>query len=578
MISGNLNERTRSDLSYRQNSAVWSAEQPRSNERSSARVVAVDGQRRQMRIVVTTLIALTLALMVFGLPANAQVIAFKQAVAEASANDRDLAGFYKDAGYEPVWTGADARSQARRQALLRAMNQAAAHGLPTARYDADSLMATLASANSPRALGLAEIEMSRMFLKLARDMQSGVLQPNAVDDNIKREVTYRDPEVQLATFKLSDPHDFFRALAPQTNEYTRLMKEKLRLEALIAQGGWGAQVSAKSLKSGDTGAQVVALRDRLVRMGYMSRSVTQTFDKDMHAAILAYQTAHGLEVDGEAAKNTLRAINISAPERLKSVIVAMERERWLNQPEGKGKRHILVNLTDFSARIMDNDRETFRTRAVIGAVEDSRESPEFSDEMEHMVINPTWHVPRSIAVKEYLPQLKRNRNAVGHLRLVDSKGRTVNRGAVNFNNYSARTFPFAIKQPPSKSNALGLVKFMFPNKYNIYLHDTPAKDLFSREVRAYSHGCIRLADPFDFAYELLSKQESDPVGFFHTKLDTGNETYVNLKAHVPVHIIYRTAVSDDEGKMSYRADIYGRDAKIWSALEQAGVSLNAVQG
>ena len=198
----------------------------------------------------------------------------------------------------------------------------------------------------------------------------------------------------------------------------------------------------------------------------------------------------------------MKAINMSAEDRLKSVIVAMERERWLNLPGGKGERHILVNLTDFSARIMDNDHETFRTRAVIGMHKDGRRSPEFSDEMEHMVINPTWHVPRSIAVKEYLPKLRANPNAVSHLRVVNSRGQTISRGSVNFAAYSARTFPFALKQPPSPRNALGLVKFMFPNKYNIYLHDTPHKDLFSRETRAYSHGCIRLADPFDFAYEL----------------------------------------------------------------------------
>jgi len=198
--------------------------------------------------------------------------------------------------------------------------------------------------------------------------------------------------------------------------------------------------------------------------------------------------------------------------------------------------------------------------------------------MEYMVVNPTWHVPRSIAGKEYLAQMPRNPHAAGHLRLYDSRGREVSRAAVDFGAYSARSFPFAIKQPPSERNALGLVKFMFPNKYNIYLHDTPQKALFDRDKRDFSHGCIRLQQPFDFAYALLSKQESNPEAYFQSVLNTKRETYVYLDQPVPVHIIYRTAFTQAQGRIQYRGDVYGRDAKIWDALERLGVSLAAVQG
>jgi murein L,D-transpeptidase YcbB/YkuD len=215
---------------------------------------------------------------------------------------------------------------------------------------------------------------------------------------------------------------------------------------------------------------------------------------------------------------------------------------------------------------------------VVGANKDDRPTPEFSDVMEFMVINPSWYVPRSIVTKEYLPALKRNSNAVRHIEITDSKGRKVNRSKVNFSKYTEKTFPFAMRQPPSKGNALGLVKFMFPNRYNIYLHDSPAKNLFGREVRAYSHGCVRLADPFDFAYTLLAKQTGDPKGFFQAKLATGKEARVDLKDPVPVHIIYRTAFTTAKGHTQYRRDIYGRDARIWNALSKAGVALRAVQG
>ena len=134
-----------------------------------------------------------------------------------------------------------------------------------------------------------------------------------------------------------------------------------------------------------------------------------------------------------------------------------------------------------------------------------------------------------------------------------------------------------MRQPPSRGNALGLVKFMFPNVHNIYLHDTPAKNLFGKEVRAYSHGCVRLADPFDFAYALLAKQESNPEAYFQSILGTGKERRVDLKDPVPVHLIYRTAFTTSKGVANFRRDIYGRDARIWNALSKAGVALRAVQ-
>jgi murein L,D-transpeptidase YcbB/YkuD len=181
-------------------------------------------------------------------------------------------------------------------------------------------------------------------------------------------------------------------------------------------------------------------------------------------------------------------------------------------------------------------------------------------------------------VNEYLPQLKQNPNAVSHLVLFDGRGQRVSRQNVDFSAFTANTFPFDIKQPPSNSNALGLVKFMFPNPYNIYLHDTPAKNLFARETRAYSHGCIRLAQPFDFAYALLARQSSDPVAEFKRILATGVETTVPLRQPVPVHLIYRTAFTTAKGGVQFRRDVYGRDAKIWQALEREGVALRAYRG
>lgn len=505
--------------------------------------------------------------------AVAQVSAFKQAVAGAASRDAALAEFYRAVNFEPIWTGNNDRS--RRNAFLAALETAGDHGLPQSRYNPETIEAQLRAASTPQERGQMEVEMSRLFLQYARDVQTGVLVPSRVDREIKREVPYRGRAQTLAAFAQSTPAAFLRSLPPAAPEYSRLMREKLRLEQLLAQGGFGARVSG-TLAPGTSGQQVVNLRNRLIAMGFLEGNATQTYDANIQAAVQRFQMAHGLNADGSAGQGTVTELNKSAERRLQAVIVAMERERWINRP--RGTRHVWVNLTDFTASIIDNDAVTFQTRSVIGANDSNRRSPEFSDVMEFMVINPSWYVPRSIATKEYLPRLQSNRNAVSHLEITDSRGRVVNRSNVNFSEYSARTFPFNMRQPPSRGNALGLVKFMFPNQYNIYLHDTPAKNLFGREVRAYSHGCIRLNDPFDFAYALLAKQTADPEGFFQAKLRTGAEARVNLNQPVPVHIVYRTAFTDVRGTLNFRRDIYGRDGKIWNALSREGVALRAVGG
>ncbi|KCV83533.1 hypothetical protein ATO10_02195 [Actibacterium atlanticum] len=520
------------------------------------------------------LAAFLIASFVFSEQSSAQVTAFKQAIAESASRDKALAEFYKSRNYEPIWISK--KDGQRRKAFLTALKKGSNHGLPMERYDAKALETLFRSAKSPRDQGRVEVEASRMFLQYAQDLQSGILTPSRVEEGIKRSAPRRDRLAQLVAFSKSSPRAYFKSLAPKTQEYTRLMAEKLRLERLLGKGGWGATVTAKSLKPGTSGPQVVALRDRLVRMGYMKRSASQGYDANLQRAVQMFQLDHGLAADGVAGAGTIAEINVQVEKRLQSVIVAMERERWLGTD--RGKRHVLVNITDFHARIVENDKVAFKTRSVVGKNTSDRRTPEFSDTMDHMVINPTWNVPRSIATKEYLPMMKKNPNAAGHLRLVDGRGRTVSRANVDFSQYSAKNFPFDMKQPPSNRNALGLVKFMFPNQYNIYLHDTPQKALFARESRAYSHGCVRLNDPFDFAYELLSKQESNPEGYFQSVLKTGREKRVDLKQPLPVHIIYRTAFTQAKGKTQFRRDVYGRDAKIFAALAKAGVALRAVQG
>ena len=508
--------------------------------------------------------------------AEFELTSFRQSVAETAARDDGLAAFYRGQSFDGLWVGSDAATQARRNALLTALSEAPLHGLPALRYDLDGLVADLQAARTPEAQGRMDVELSRIFLQYANDIHGGILDPNDTIRAIKRDGPDLDEAQLLADFMATNaPDAFLRDLAPSSPEYVRLMRQKLALESLILTGGWGPAVTGGSLGPGASGSQVVLLRNRLMAMGYLDRSVTQTYDDAMVSAVRAFQSAHGMTADGVAGAATLQALNVSAASRLEQVLVAMERERWTNFE--RGDRHIWVNLTDFHATVVDFDRVTFSTRSVIGATSADRASPEFSDVMTHMVINPSWYIPRSIIVNEYLPALRSNSGAHGHLQIINSRGQVVSRNQ-DFSRYSASSFPFSMRQPPSPSNALGRVKFMFPNQWNIYLHDTPAQSLFAREVRAFSHGCIRLDDPYDFAYHLLAAQEDSPVDYFHSILNTGAERQVDLVVPVPVHLVYRTAFTNVQGELQFRNDIYGRDARIWRALSEAGVEIGGVQG
>lgn len=511
-----------------------------------------------------------------GASAFAAVSGFRQGVAEAAARDEVLAAFYRRRSFEGVWSGSEDREVARRNALLAAMVEAPTHGLGARRHDPQALVRTLQGAATPYDQGVAEVEVSRAFLRLARDLNAGMFVPAEVDAHIKREVLAADPLAVMTVFPEEEPSAFLRGLGPQTPEYARLLTEKLRLESVVARGGWGPTVAAEKLEPGQGGAAVVALRDRLIEMGWLRPTAAARYDEALGEAVQAFQAAHGLSDDGVAGAGTIEQVNVQAEDRLKQVLVALERERWNAAP--RGARHVWVNLPDFSAAVVDDDAVTFRCRSVIGDTPETHQTPEFSDLMQFMVVNPSWFVPRSIVVNEYLPQMQRDRGAAGHLRITDSSGNEVSRGSINFDAYTAKSFPYSMNQAPGPRNALGVVKFMFPNPWNIYLHDTPSKDLFERESRAFSHGCIRLQQPREFAYHLLARQTADPQGEFQAKLDSGNETRVNLDQPIPVHLEYRTAFTNLRGGLQFRRDVYGRDGRIWAALEAEGVEAAPLQG
>lgn len=511
----------------------------------------------------------------FATAANAEGTAFKQAVALAAGKDEAVIAFYKARNFEPIWTSNNDR--ARRKAFLEVASKAADHGLPAGRYDAVQLKQDFGSIKSARARGTLEVETTLKFLQYAQDIRSGILIPKRVDKDIHAKPPRRDRMDILVEFTNSVPRTFLKNLPPKHPDYMRLLKEKARLERLVGNGGWGDTVNAKKLEFGDSGAKVVAMRARLTAMGYRNLGISPEFNEVLVNAVKLFQIDQGLNADGVAGGTTIAALNISAQTRLQQVLVGLERQRWINIP--RGKRHVFVNQADFKAHVVDNGKQTFTTRVVVGKAYKFR-TQEFSDEMTHLIINPTWHVPQSIARNEYLPMLKKNANALSRqgIRMTDINGRRVDPTSLDYSQYDGNNFPFDLKQPPSSGNALGKVKFMFPNRFNIYLHDTPSKSLFKRDTRAYSHGCVRVQRPFELAYFLLAPQSDNPEGLFHRYLNSGQETQVNLEQKIPVHLVYHTAWVTAQGRPNYRLDTYGRDKKVFKALQKAGVVLRAVHG
>lgn len=527
-------------------------------------------------------------------PSSAQFwqdVAAREEMAARFANNPEVFAFYAARDFAPIWTGEGPEFELRRAALLAALEASGDHGLPRATYDIAGLRASFATGADIA----TELRAALTYLDYAQDINAGVLEPATLAEDIHKTTPRQSSEALLSGFASADnPMIYLSNLTPQHPQYARLQRAMFDLARVVEAGGWGAPVVAERLELGDQGPAVAALIARLQAMGYLaeepsSASVTlstandaQTateapvlslFDDRLVGAVMRFQADNGLTQDGIVGANTLAAINVDAETRLKDVILAMERQRWMNFD--RGARHVLVNIPDFHATVVDQDVVTFSTRSVVGHPDPRRHTPEFSDVMEYMVINPSWTVPRSITTREYLPQLQEDPTAQSQLELW-SGGQVVDRAQVDFTQYTASTFPYTLRQAPSTSNALGLVKFMFPNPWNIYLHDTPAKNLFARETRAYSHGCVRLQDPFDFAYHLLAPQVNDPEAYFARILATGRETTVRLETPIPVHLVYWTSFVDPDGRLQHRADIYGRNADLWQALEAAGVSVAAI--
>ena len=501
---------------------------------------------------------------------NLLEMSLEVAISEFYPPSNPIASFYIGRNFEPFWV----KSERRLENLVSSISEAKLHGLPLSRYPLEELRQSIFENDLSQKAKL-ELMATETFLLFAQDISGGILNPNKIDNNINVIPERKDAKVLLASLTNGvNINLFFRSLFPSSSEYKSLLNELKKLRETSLNGSWGDLVPTDAvLAVGMTHDNVPFLRKRLYNMGYpVYETHSRYFDEQLNDSVKRFQEYHGLNPDGVFGKRSIEAVNVPPKTRLMQVLVNLERMRWNNHD--RGPEYVLVNQPNFQAYFKSENEKVWQSRVVIGLP--SNQTAEFNDTMTHMVVNPTWHVPKSIAVDEYLPLIQSDPNFLNDnemVLMVRGTDTIIDSNLIDMQAFTPDNFPFLIKQIPSNINALGLVKFMFPNKFSIYMHDTPMKDLFFKDERTFSHGCIRLQEPFQFAYSLLRKQEVDPESKFQEVLQKEEETYINLSRKIPVYITYRTAFFDDFGQVHYRADVYGRDALVYMALVEAGVSL-----
>ncbi|HML06502.1 MAG TPA: L,D-transpeptidase family protein [Xanthobacteraceae bacterium] len=451
--------------------------------------------------------------------------------------------FYSGRNYAPLWIS-DGKANARARAAIAYLGQVDADGLDPADYPVPNF----ASLTDPAALASAEIKLTSSVLTYARHAQLGRVHWSRVSGDIFYDRKPAEAAEILAN--MADAKDIGEALGsyePQSPAYLAL-KAKLALFR-AGKGTDGAPQIANGpvLKLGMEDERVPLLRERLGVPG----DVGMTYDKALADAVKKFQQEHELKPSGTLTAATVEALNGRRPDQPVDTIIAnMERWRWM--PHDLGETHVIVNLPDFTLHVFHDGREVWTTRIVVG--KPTMPTPIMSAEMKFITVNPTWNVPPSIVANEYLPALERDPT------VLDRAGLVVSRNADG---------TIHISQPPGERNALGRLRFNFPNKFLVYQHDTPDKNLFALDKRAFSHGCMRVQDPTKYAEVLLSLVRPGE-GYSQDrirKMFGGGETDIQFPSFVPVHLTYQTAFVDEKGKLEFREDVYGRDKALLAVLK-----------
>jgi L,D-transpeptidase YcbB len=471
-----------------------------------------------------------------------------------------------DRNYKPLWVR-DNGPKAKARDVLDVFRNAGKLGLNPNNYRITQIDRMM-SVKAPRELAELELLLSRAFIDFGRDINRGVVLPN--EASRENAITAKE----LGALTLIDGAenadyiaDYVRTLEPQSPEYQRIKGALATYRDIAAKGGFPVIPKGPALKPGKSDKRVPLIRKYLLLTGDLPAGAKQEsdlYDADLVAAVKWFQHRHGLTDDGILAATTFEAMAVPVASRIRQIEINLERRRWMD--DDLGSYYILVNVADQELKVVKDGKTVHDAKVVVG--KPYTRTPVFSEKMKYVVLNPYWNVPPNIANGEYLPKLKRNPGVLSkeNIRVFNASGNQVDPYSVNWSALSR--MPYSLRQDSGSKNALGKVKFMFPNRFNVYLHDTPSKSLFNRDLRIFSHGCMRVQNPLDLAELILADQ-----GWSRERIDAtiaqGGQRIVNLKNPIPVHVTYLTAWVNKDGAVNFRRDPYKRDDQLVEALTGA---------
>ncbi|MCC5859822.1 MAG: L,D-transpeptidase family protein [Ectothiorhodospiraceae bacterium] len=489
----------------------------------------------------------------------------------------EVRAFYRNRLYAPGWVESGGSAPLADE-LLQAIAEADRDAMNPADYHPEAVRERLEQVatdqpTGPGALVDLELLLTGIWFQLGSDSLIGQLNPQAVDPDwmIQRPTADLRRRLEWA-LEEGRVYESLRWLLPSVEGYVGLRKALAEHRALRGQGGFVHVPPGPALRPGIRDERVPLLRQRLRQTDDLDVSPVDDpayFDDGLESAVRHFQARHGLADDGVVGPLTLAELNTPLEARIRQLMVNMERWRWL--PHDPGERFIMVNIAGFEMVVVEHGVPVMRQRVIVGR--DYRQTPVFTGNMTYLVLNPSWEVPNSIAVRDILPEVRRNPDYLRRMgfRVLQGWGseeREVDPETVDWQHVSARQFPYRFRQMPGPLNALGQVKFMFPNRYAVYLHDTPARDLFHRPDRAFSSGCIRVEHPLELIDLLLEGSTRWTPDAVRQVLAGGQERTVSLPRSMPVHLVYMTAWVDNRGELQLRRDIYNRDQRVMEALLQ----------
>jgi len=489
-----------------------------------------------------------------------------------------LKRFYRNRGFMPAWSGPGGLT-AQAGELVEAVSNAPEEGLRPGDYPLGTISAlsegmrlSIERGSQPGPALVADLDvlMTATFIGYGYHLIAGRIYPEIIDGEWSEYIWEADLDKLLEeALSNNTVAATLRRLAPPHRGYHALRGALKSYRETAEGGGWPEVPHGPKLQKGERGRRVGLLAERLRATGDLAGELEdkETFGDALEQALKRFQGRHGLDPDGVAGPRTLAALNVPVEARIRQLELNMERWRWL--PEDLGRRYILVNVAAFELTVVEYGKSVMSMRIVAG--KPYWHTPSFSSKMTYIVINPMWNVPPSIAVEEILPQVKRDpgylkREGFKVLRGWGENERVVDPASVNWPKVNEKNFSFRFIQEPGPRNPLGRIKFMFPNRFNVYLHDTPSKGLFRREVRTFSHGCIRIEKPMELATYLLPDLAQEEI---LALIGEGEEVEAPLSEPIDVHSLYMTAWVSEDGTVNFREDVYGRDDLLLELLKEA---------